>query len=476
MQPNITKTDVMVIGGGVSGLSSAYKLHESGCKVLLLEKNNRLGGSIQTKNMDDFIIDCGPNSTLETSPQIRTFIEDLGLADERIYANQQAKKRYILRGGKLEALPATPLAFIKSKLFSTRAKFRLLAEPFIAPAPEGKEETVAEFVTRRLGREFLDYAINPFIAGVYAGDPKKLCVRNAVAKVYALEKNYGSLIKGAVQGARKRKKSGEVEKTKAELFSFKTGMSCLINRLSEKLGNAILTDTEIKSIHKNENYYSVIIKTPRGEKTVETRAILFTTPAYATAELLRGFSQPLAGTLREIRYPAVAMVFVGYKKQPDCRPLDGFGYLIPEVEKRNTLGVIWSSTIFPQRTPENGVALTTFVGGDRQPEIALKDKDELLKIVQADLKGILNLNAKPDVVHIQQWKKAIPQYTIGHGKRMAEVERFEAQFPGLFISGNFRGGISVGDCIVNSSATFKKIKTFISEKPSESDAVSLNQD
>ncbi|RMF64041.1 MAG: protoporphyrinogen oxidase, partial [Calditrichaeota bacterium] len=190
------RKDAVVIGAGISGLATAYRLQKFGLDVLVLEKSSRVGGAIHTEELDGFLVDYGPNSTLDTSPKIRGFIEEIGLGSDRIVANASASRRYILKHGELLPLPMSPPQFLGSRLFSLRAKLRLLREPFVSPAAPDKEETIAEFVERRLGREFLDYAINPFVAGVYAGDPKRLSVRSAVAKVYALEKNYGSLIMG----------------------------------------------------------------------------------------------------------------------------------------------------------------------------------------------------------------------------------------------------------------------------------------
>lgn len=445
--------DAIIVGGGISGLAVAHRLKAAGRDILLLEKGKRLGGAVLTRKTSGFLIDCGPNSTLETSSEIHDFVDGLGLADERVYANSEAKKRYILKNGKLQALPASPPAFFASKLFSARAKFRLLAEPFIKPAPEENEETIAEFVERRLGREFLDYAINPFVAGVYAGDPKKLSVQSAVRKVYALERDYGSLIRGAIKGAKARKARGDVEKTKAQLFSFRGGMSVLTDRLAEKLGSIIQTNCEMTSVKPlADGGYEVSLRNGAKNVSLETAQIVFATPAHVTAAVLRAFNSNLSAALEEIDYPPVAVVFLGYESKPPGRDLDGFGFLVPEVEQRKILGTIWSSTIFPERAPNGGAALTTFVGGDRQPEIAEKEEAEIVEIVLTELKDILSFRKQPDVVHVHRWQKAIPQYKLGHGKRIAAVEDFEAAHPGLHIAGNFRDGVSLGDCVFNSKA------------------------
>jgi len=452
--------DTVIIGAGISGLATAFRLQRAGLNVLALEKSDHIGGAILSEQHDGFLIDYGPNSTLDTSPKIREFINEVGVQDRRVNANSSASRRYVLRDGVLQALPMNPPQFLKSKLFSWKAKLRLFAEPFISPAPEDKEETIAEFVKRRLGQEFLDYAINPFVAGVYAGDPDRLSVRSAVPKIYALEKNYGSLIKGAIKGAKERKKRAETDKTRAQLFSFQNGMDELPVALKKSLGNCIQTKSEIKRIRWSDDSWTVEYSRAGQQMTVTARSLIFTTPAYVTANLLQSFDSTLSETLREIVYPPVAMVFLGFKKQPQCRPLDGFGFLVPKVENRNILGTIWSSTIFPNRAPKGGIALTTFVGGMRQPELVNRDDEELLKLVQSDLREIMGLAGQPDIVKIKRWEKAIPQYELGHQQRIDAVGNFENAHAGIFISGNFRGGISVGDCIVQSEGVARKVVEF----------------
>ncbi len=452
--------DTLIIGAGISGLATAFRLQRSGFEILVLEKSDHIGGAILSEQHDGFLIDYGPNSTLDTSPKIRGFIKAVGVEESRVNANASASRRYVLRGGVLQPLPMNPPQFLKSKLFSWKAKLRLFAEPFISPAPADKEETIAEFVKRRLGQEFLDYAINPFVAGVYAGDPERLSVRSAVAKIYALEKNYGSLIKGAIKGAKERKKRTETDKTRAQLFSFQNGMAELVEGLKKNLRENIQTKTEIKRIYRNDDSWRVEYTQAGQSKIVTAKSVIFTTPAYVTASLLQPFDSTLSEKLHEIVYPPVAMVFLGFKKQPPCRPLDGFGFLVPKVEKRNLLGTIWSSTIFPNRAPEGGIALTTFVGGMRQPELVSRDDDELLKLVQNDLREIMGLAGQPDIVKIKRWEKAIPQYELGHQQRIEAAENFERNHPGIFISGNFRGGISVGDCIVQSEGVAEKVAAF----------------
>jgi len=452
-------------------LSIAYRLKKAGLDILLVEKSARVGGALLTEEIDGFLVDCGPNSTLETSPEIGNFIAEIGLQDRRIYANASANQRFILKNGDLVALPMNPLQFLASRLFSIKAKLRLLAEPFISSAPDELEETIAEFVTRRLGKEFLDYAINPFVAGIYAGDPARLSVRSATAKLYALEKNYGSLIKGAIKGAKERKKIPETSKTKARLFSFQNGMSELANTLAKILTNNIQKNSMLDRIElptASRDFYTLGISQKTEKTKIEAKSLIFATPAHVTAGYLESIDKSLSAKLQAITYPPVAVVFFGFKKRVPCRPLDGFGFLVPRVENRRILGTIWNSAIFPNRAPEGGFCLTTFIGGMRQPDLLQRDDPELGELVFDELKDLMQLQEKPDVLRIKRWEKAIPQYELGHQNRINEIEKLETEHPGIFISGNFRNGISVGDCIVQSKNLASKIVDYCTKFVPES--------
>lgn len=453
-------TDVGIVGGGISGLTAAHFLKRNGIDVHVLEKNSRVGGSIRSERREGFLIEHGPNNALDTTPLLGEMFSQLGIDDSLEYASDQAKNRYIVRNGKLNPLPMSPPAFFKTKLFSASAKLRLLKEPFIGRANPEIDESLAEFVIRRLGNEFLDYAINPFVAGVYAGKPESLSVKSGFPKLYQLEQEYGSLIKGAILGAKKRRKSAETAKTKARLFSFKEGLQTIIRAIEKELGNRISTGASITAIRKNDDGYEIDFSANGELKHLTCRTLLFTIPAYAYRDLSFEFDFPLLDAFARIYYPPVTMVFFGFKQNPTDMPLDGFGFLVPEKENRQILGAIWSSTIFSNRAPQGGAALTTFVGGSRQPDIALKSDDEIAELVFDDLHDLMGLKRKPDLVVIKKWEKAIPQYNIGHQAIIERVEQFESENPGLFISGNFRGGISVADCVKQAHGMSERIVSY----------------
>lgn len=452
---NQSKIDVCIIGGGVTGLSTAWLLKQAGIKVSVLEKREEAGGVIRTRFSDGYLFDQGPNSTLASTRKLADFINETGLAEEQEFANEAAANRYIVRDAKPCAAPMSPPAFLASKLLSFRGKMRLLGDYFVPPKRDKEEESLADFVRRRIGKEALDYMINPFVAGVYAGDPEQLSVKHAFKRVWALEKMYGGLIKGAIAKQKERKKSGEVDRTKAGLFSFLNGMQTLTNRLAELLDEALQTGVQVQSVSKVENGFA--IHCADGEN-IEARQVIFATPAYVTAKLIEDMHEKASAVLNSIPYAQVAVIYQGYKKENIEHALDGFGMLIPECEKRQILGSIWSSSLFPQRAPEGIAAFTSFIGGMRQPELLAKDDESLQKIVTGELQALLGVQSQPVFAKIKRWEKAIPQYMLGHGIKLAVLENAESELPGLHIYGNFRGGISVGDCIEQAYKITDKVK------------------
>ncbi|MDI6767589.1 MAG: protoporphyrinogen oxidase [Bacteroidota bacterium] len=451
---------VVIIGAGISGLCVAHWLMNKGINVTILEKDSEPGGTMKTLFEDGWLVEMGPNSALETTPLLKQLFDELGILDQRIYANDTASKRYIVRDGMLHPIPMSPAAFIKSRLWTTAGKLRLLKEPFIKKAEH--EETISEFVQRRLGQEFLDYAINPFVAGVYAGDPDKLSVRSAFPKLYALEEKYGGLVKGAIKSRRERKQRKEVAKDRAKLFSFTNGMNVLPKRIAEELGNRLKLNCSVEQIIPtridDQINYSVMYSQNGVQQKIKAGIVVLATPAYATANIIREIDPAMAVILESIYYPPVAEIFLGFDEKQIERDLDGFGFLVPKVEHRKILGTIWSSTLFPNRASKGNVALTTFVGGARQPELVSLNDDDLTKIVLEDLEHLMQVHGKPVYKKIIRWEKAIPQYNLGYYKVIDALENFEQKFRGIFICSNFRGGIAVGDCVMSAQKISEQIQ------------------
>lgn len=439
-----------IIGGGISGLVAAFLLKEKNFDVTLFEKSAAVGGNIQTRLEDGFLYELGPNSLLK-SPRLVDLIHLLGLEKEVLAANSSAKKRYVLRDGKLKALPMSVWKMATGDFLSFRAKIRLLKEPFVR-SKSHENEAVAEFFTRRLGSEIVTRAADPFIAGIYAGKPENLSIKAAFPRLYELEKNYGSLLVGAFLS-----KTEKTPKDFPRTFSFKNGVQTLTDTLAAKLGESVKTETEVSKIEKlADGKFSI----ETAKKTQDFDAVIIATPAESAANLTGHFDENLSRLLREIYYPPVAMVFFGVKKNALAKTLDGFGFLIPGSEKRKILGTVFNSAVFPTRAPDGFHLLTTFVGGARDAEIYEKTDDELFQIVESELKEILGLKNAPVFRQIKRWRKAIPQYNVGYDKIETAIEYFEQANEGIFFCSNFYKGISVGDCVKNAYKIIEILKNY----------------
>jgi oxygen-dependent protoporphyrinogen oxidase len=455
----VKSNKVIIIGAGISGLTTAYLLHKDGFDVTVLEKNDKVGGSIETITEDGFLFDRGPNSALETTPIIAQLVEELNLKDELVYANKEGNTRYILRNDRLHALPMSPPAFLKSKLFSGKAKLRLFAEPLIGKSQDGYYQSVAEFVKRRLGQEFLDYAINPFVAGVFAGNPEDLSVKSAFPKLYALEEEYGGLIKGTIKSVRKRKKRKEKSKHSAKMFSFKNGMKVLPESIAKHLGNRVKLSANVFSIKKTgDGDYGITYKGGTQNLTLLTDILLLTIPAYSTSELIGHYDSDLKNHLDNVYYPPVLVLYLGYNKADIGQALDGFGFLIPSKENKSFLGAIWSSVIFPNRANENTASFTLFIGGARSPGFVNENEETVISNAKAEFEELMKINGQSVYAKKRFWPKAIPQYSLGYVEHENYFDHFEIDNKGIFLSGNYRGGISVGDCIQNAEKVAEKIK------------------
>ncbi|MGA7719866.1 MAG: protoporphyrinogen oxidase [Ignavibacteriaceae bacterium] len=450
---------VVILGAGISGLTTAYFLNKGEYDVTVLERKNETGGSMESVFENGYLFDRGPNSGLDTTPIIMQLVNELGLQNEIVFASKIGNKRYILRDNQLHPLPINPPALLKTKLFSSRAKLRLLMEPFIGRSNDGFYESIAEFVKRRLGTEFLDYAINPFVAGVYAGNPEELSVKSAFPKLYALEEKYGGLIVGSIKSIRERRNRAEKSKQSAKMFSFINGMQVLPTALAGSLGDHVKINAEVISVSKENSGYMVTYNYSGKAENIFCDIILSSVPAYIARELFCSIDVNLVKHFDEIYYPPVAVLFLVYKKSAIGQPLDGFGFLIPAKERKLFLGAIWSSVLFPNRAGDDEAAFTLFIGGARNPEIGNIEKEILFKKVRTEFELLMQISGEPVFETYRYWPKSIPQYNIGYIQHERYFDEFEKNNPGIILGGNYRGGISVGDCIKNSEMLVNKIKS-----------------
>lgn len=453
-----SKIKIGILGAGISGLATAHWLVREGYDVTVLEKKSEAGGAMETIREDGFLADMGPNSGLETTPLIREIVNEVGLQDEMIYANPAGNNRYILRNEELHALAQSPGKMISTRLLSAKGKLAMLKEPFVGKSEEGYYQSIAQFVRRRLGNEFLDYVINPFVAGVFAGNPDDLSVKSAFPKLYRLEEEYGGLIKGTIKGHKERKKRGEESKQHARMFSFLNGMQTFPKAIAYKLPKSPVYNTEVKTVSYSKNNINVNTEIDGKNNNFEFNYLLSAIPAYSASGIFLSIDSTLSNHLDAVYYPPVLALYIGFKKSDIGRKLDGFGFLIPEKERKKFLGAIWSSVIFQNRCEEDFATFTIFVGGARQPGIFEDEQNHLYDNILSEFKTLMGINAEPVFVKEKMWNKAIPQYNLGYIEHENYFEHFENEHPGLFLSGNYRGGISVGDCVKNSKIVFEKMR------------------
>jgi protoporphyrinogen/coproporphyrinogen III oxidase len=441
--------DSVIIGAGISGLVTAHRLKKMGRDPLLIESGDRVGGAIQSHEVEGFLIECGPNS-LRGSHEFLDLVEELNLTGELIAADPRAPA-YIYADGKLQAAPMNPPALIKTKLISNAAKLRLLREPFVKARRDGGEESIASFVRRRLGNEILERMVAPFLSGVYAGDPEQLSVQACFPKLAEFEAEAGGILRGAIRAAKQSRKGESKPKRSLRpyrLCSFRHGLSALPEALSRAIGDRLLTGARIINIESAGGFEITVEH--RGEiRTIKSPTLVVSTPAYVTAHLLGAVTPEIATLVAEIPYVSIASVPIAYRDNQVYCELDGFGFLAPRGEGLRTLGSIWNSSLFTDRAPEGWVCLTNFIGGATDPEAIKLGDEELIRIVHDDLNKVLGISGGPRRLPITRYERAIPQYTLGHAARVERIEAALRGVPGLWIAGNYLRGISLGDCIKN---------------------------
>jgi oxygen-dependent protoporphyrinogen oxidase len=440
--------NIAILGGGVTGLTAAWRLSKAGHRVTLLESAPRVGGNIRTERADGWLAEAGPNSFQEATPEIAAMIRDLGLGSERITTEPAAKKRFLVQGGRLLAAPAGPGQFFSTPLFSFGTKVKILSEVLQSPRSRPDDVSVATFVSDHVGRQVLDRAVQPFIGGIYAGDSERLSARHAFPKLWEAERTTGSLIRAAIKGARKRRAEGQ--KGSAQVISFVRGLQSLTDALAAHLpAGSLELGADVRRLSPGKaSRWSVAWEGAGGSRSGEFDWVIAALPAWSLARLRIGEDggAPLSA-LSAVEYSPVASLFLGYPRGAVSHPLDGFGALVPKAENRSILGLLFSSSLFPGRAPEGHVGLTVFTGGALQPAVARLPEAELLGRVRNDLRDLVGAQGEPSFVRHVLWERAIPQYNLGYGRHLEAMAACEARFPGLLIGGSVRDGIALPDCI-----------------------------
>lgn len=441
--------DVIIIGAGLTGLTAAHALQRAGRQPVVIDAAPHPGGAVRTFTQDGWLAEEGPNTLQIDDPLFDELFRELGLAGDLLEANPEAQKRYLMRNGQVVAAPSSARTALTTPLFSLAAKLRVPFELLVPRRREPGDESVADFVSRRLGPEFLDYAIAPLVSGIHAGDPALLSIRHAFPKVYALEAEHGGLLRGAVAKMRAAKaaKAAGHPLPKRRLVSFRHGLGQVVNALADRLGPALHLRSPVTSL-TGPQPGQWLVGTAQGQYS--TSHLVLAVPAWALASLplppaLRTALAPLGG----IVHPPVSVVALGYPRSAVAHPLDGFGCLLPAVEDRQILGTLFSSTLFPGRAPAGQVLLTSFVGGRRHPDRAAGDDATLVQRVEAELQALFGVDpaVRPSFTHLARWPRAIAQYDCGYDRMLQTAADTEAAFPGLRLAGHWRGGIAASACL-----------------------------
>lgn len=437
---------VAVIGGGIAGLTAAYRLKQRGIRVVVYEADDRIGGEILTEQRDGYLADLGPNALASPTPEVAALLRELGLESSVLPASPAARKRFVVRRNKLVPLPMSPPEVLTSRLLSNTAKLAVFGEPLVEQGDSPMEESVAGFVRRRFNQEVVDYVANPFVAGVFAGDPEQLSVRHALPRLHALERSHGSVIKafaGRSRASKRKKKGGE--EPPAALVSFKDGMEELPAALGRELHAEIRLKAPVTQIRLGPRGWTIGAAFQASELY---DGVVHTAPAHCTDELDLDFpGADKVGTLTSISYPAVAVLALGFRREDVTHPLDGFGLLVPEVERRHVLGAIFSSTLFAGRAPEGHVTITAFIGGVRNPDLANADLPTITARVLDDLHLLVGARGEPTFRAFHLWPNAIPQYDLTYSRYKDIMDETERRNPGLALAGSFREGVAVGEVI-----------------------------
>ncbi len=454
---------IVIVGGGITGLSAAYRLQCAAraqnlpLDITLLESEPHLGGKIQTWRADGFVVEGGPDSFLASKPQATALCEALGIADRLITTNNTQKRTYIYSRGRLHDLPEglsglvpsrlAPL--LRSSLILPFGKARLLMD-FVLPAraPNG-DESLAHFVSRRLGREAFERLIEPLMGGIYAGDASQLSLTATFPQLRQLELKQGSLLRGVMQNA--------PSPTQRGFLSLRGGMGDLVDALQQQLTVAVRCGVSVQSIGSTANGYA--LETNRG--TLSADALIITTPAYVSAPLLQSIDRALADAHAAIPHVSTATISLAYRRADLTRPLHGFGFVVPTIERRVLLACTWASNKFAGRAPDDVLLLRCFIGRAGQETLLDRDDDALVQLARDELHSILQIDAPPLFSKVYRWMRGMPQYHLGHVERVAQIEQRLTQHPGLFVAGAAYRGVGIPDCIRSAEGAAAQAITFL---------------
>jgi oxygen-dependent protoporphyrinogen oxidase len=447
------KLDVLIIGGGISGLASAWWLARSGLSVEVWEADERPGGKILSTRQDGYLTERAASMLLNFRPEITELIRESGLETAKTARLPAAEaRRYLLNQGRLQALPMRLGAMLASPLWSLRGKLRLLAEPFIFASGRA-DESVSEFITRRLGHEMLEKAMEPFIAGTLAADAYQACATAVLPRLTALEQRYGSICAGVLVNRVLRRRTA----CATDAFSFLGGMGTMVEILANTPGINLRAGHSAEELVPHQIGWQAIAATPHGQRTVSARHVIVATPAPVAAALLTHLDGELAELLRGISYASVTVLHAGIARDAVGHPLDGAGFLAPRGESASLTGNLWMSTLFSDRAPPGKVLLTSYLGGARAPQVADWDNERILDEVLRTLRPLMDIKSDPEMVRIDRHREALPLYHGAYQARMQAITNRLQYIPELHLEANYRGGVSVRDRLARGHAVANQI-------------------
>lgn len=457
---------IVIIGGGISGLAAAHRVKElnPSAQVTLLEASPRLGGTIQTNHRDGFLLERGPDSFISEKPQALELAKRLGLESQIIETNETHRRSFIVRNGRLRAVPegfqllapSRMWPFITSDIFSLAGKARMVADLFLPRKSTNgaSDESLASFVRRRFGEEALARMAQPMVGGIYTADPETLSLRATLPRFLDMEQQHRSLILAMLRQSRTQK-TGTSGARYSLFLSFIKGMQVLIDELAG-IDAEIRLNTRVEALKRDERVWTITTHT--GEQ-FQASAICLAVPAYIAASLLKDTSDQLAQKLSRINYASTATINFGYRRSAIRHPLNGFGFVVPLIEKRSLIACTFSSVKFSGRAPDELVLLRAFAGGALQPEIFALDEATMSAKVEADLRELLGITEEPLFVETAKWERSMPQYEVGHLDRVDEIEKLVSGLPGLQLAGNSYRGAGIPDCIRSAESAAEKLAT-----------------
>lgn len=444
--------DVAVIGGGVSGLATAYALLCRGHRVTVLERQVRAGGNAISERIGGFLMEHGPSSVNAAVVEAETLSRSLGLDSWRCELGPGVRHRYLLRDHMLHRIQTHPLGFATSDYLPPLARLRMMGEFLVSPKRDGQEETVAGFWARRFGKDFARLVIDPLVGGLFAGLADELSMPAVFPALVDMERRYGSISRAVLAS---RRAGGRMPGRR--LYSWRDGVESLPKALAAALGNALVPGVAVRRVRRWTDGFRI----ESGAGAVAARSVVLATQPQVAADLLDGLDPAGAEAAANVDAPPLAVVFLGYRRRQVAHALDGLGYLVPSCEGRPVTGTLFCSTMFPGRAPEGHVALAAYLGGARAPALAQAPAEELVATARAEFRDLLGVAGEPVVARVRQWPRGLPQYRLGHVERMAALRGAEQRAPGLFLTGNYFGGLSVASCVTQACETAERVHSFL---------------